>query len=172
MNYELSRYTPAAASAFSRRTSPFRLRVSAFHLCFLPPQQAQITRVRPTAIRPTPPTARPGDSPTPAYWVSTDSSRLRSRFNDYRSLIYEKSLYQFTEMEKLRNVTKVLILTRILFTLSFRMTGWRNKLFCLCSGCSKALKALLLRLSLTGSPYYYSTASRTAPPSAAAYDHL
>lgn len=31
------------------------------------PQQAQTTRVRPTAIRPTLPTARPGDSPTPAY---------------------------------------------------------------------------------------------------------
>lgn len=66
------------------------------------------------------------------------------------------------------------ILSRILFTLSFRMTGWRSKLFHLCSGCSKALQALLLCvcLSLTGSPYYYSTASRTAPPSAAAYDHL
>ena len=36
-------------------------------------QQAQTTRVRPTAIRPTPPTVTPGGSPTPAYWVSEDT---------------------------------------------------------------------------------------------------
>lgn len=33
-------------------------------------QPARTTRLRPTATRPTPPTATLGGSPTPAYWVS------------------------------------------------------------------------------------------------------
>lgn len=102
-------------------------------------------------------------------WVRTPA-RLRSRCDHYRSLLYEKKK---KSLSVYWNGKAAKITTEILLTLSFWMTGWRIKFFHLCSGCRKALKALLLCLPLShrftillqhGLPHSPAVCSRLRPP--------